>query len=417
MDDRLPLDGVKVLDLAWVVAGPLVGRTLADFGATVVRVEAPNRVDTARMIGPFPGGVADPERGSCYGNANAGKLGLALDISVPAAKEVLADLVAWADVLVESFAPGVLSRWGFDRQRIESLSPSIVMLSSSLLGQTGPHALYAGYGNVGAALAGFTALVGWPGMSPSGQYGPYTDCIAPRFALAALLAALDRRRRTGEGCFIDLSQVEASLQFLAGAVAAYSATGEAVVPRGNRDPEMVPHGVYPCLPRRAPDDAPPDVDVDEWVAIAVADDSQWIELVDEMGRPGWALDARYATAAGRRAEEDELDQRIAAWTSTEIAVSIERRLQERGVAAHVASSSDDACADPQLVARGHFVTVPHPLSGTTVVEGPRMRLSRTPGAVVRAAPTLGEHSEHVLVDLLGYPEGRVAELRQEGALG
>ena len=194
-----PLEGLKVLDLAWVVAGPVIGRTLADYGATVVRVETRKRVDTSRVMGPFPDGRMDVQQSALFENCNAGKLGLTLDLASPGGQQVARDLARWADVVVESFSPGQMRRWGLDYEALSADHPDLIMLSTSLMGQTGPYAQFAGYGNIGAAMAGFQQLVGWPGELPVGPFGPYTDYVGPRFSIVALLAALDHRRRTGEG--------------------------------------------------------------------------------------------------------------------------------------------------------------------------------------------------------------------------
>ena len=248
-----PLADIKVLDLAWVVAGPMIGRSLADFGATVVRVEHPKRVDTARAIGPYYGGGYDVQRSACYANGNAGKLGLALDLQNEDARDVVRELAAWADVVVESFAPGQVNRWGLDYDSLKAINPKIIMVSTSLMGQAGPWKALAGFGNIGAAMSGYQGLVGPEEGLPTGPFGPYTDYVAPRFGIPMVLAALDWRARSGEGCYIDLGQAETGMQFLASAFADYGATGRIAKAEGNRDAAMAPHGVYPALTKEGED--------------------------------------------------------------------------------------------------------------------------------------------------------------------
>jgi crotonobetainyl-CoA:carnitine CoA-transferase CaiB-like acyl-CoA transferase len=397
------LEGVKMLDLTWVVAGPAIGRSLADFGATVVRVESSRRIETARHMQPFHHGQPGRENSALYGTCNAGKLGMTIDLSTPEGRDVVRDLIGWCDVLAEAFSPGLMRRWGLDYETLSISRPDLIMISTSIMGQTGPVARLAGYGNVGAALSGFQAIAGWPDQLPLGPFGPYTDYVGPRLALAALLAALDHRRRAGQGCYIDISQVEAGVFFQSPELADYFAQGTIATRMGNADRELAPHGVYPCQE-------------DRYVAIAVTDDAAWLRLAAEMGRPDLAGQASLATAAGRRAGRAELDRAVAAWTAGQRADEAERRLQAVGVAAHVSASSHDFCTDPQLAHRGHLVTLPHPLHGTTTVEGPRYLLSETPGQVRRAAPTLGQDNEHVLTELLGYSKERVAELQGAGVL-
>jgi crotonobetainyl-CoA:carnitine CoA-transferase CaiB-like acyl-CoA transferase len=393
------LSGLRVLDLCWVVAGPAVGRVLADYGAEVVRVESSTRLDTARLIGPFHDGEPTAESSILYGDVNAGKLGLTLNLRLEAARNVLRDLVRRSDVVLEAFSPGVMEEWGLGYDELRAVNERVIVLSTSLMGQTGPLGRFAGYGNIGAAMSGFQSLVGWPDRVPFGPYGPYSDYVAPRFALVILLAALDRRAETGAGCHIDVAQAETAAYFLAPQIADYLTSGHVAERMGNRDPGMAPHGVYPSA-----DGA--------WVAIAVRDDDDWHALAELMG----VADDRYAAVVGRLERADELDDLVGAWTATQTAAAVESLLQERGVPAHVALDSDTALLDTQLVARGHFLKLEHELYGKTVVQGSRYRLSRTPAAVTRAAPTLGRDNDHVLRDLLGYDDARVEELAASGAL-
>ncbi|MCW2667213.1 MAG: putative subunit of succinyl-CoA:benzylsuccinate CoA-transferase, partial [Frankiales bacterium] len=400
----LPLAGLKVLDLSWVVAGPLIGRALADFGATVVRVESQNKVETARLMLPFYGGVPGPENAALYVNCNAGKLGLALDLSTERGRDVVRDLAAWADVVVESFSPGTMARWGLDVETLRAANPGLVMLSTSLMGQTGPHAALAGFGNLGASLSGFQHVVGWPDRPPVGPFGPYTDFVGPRFSLATLLAALEHRRLTGEGCWIDVAQVEAGVFFQSSEVAAFFGDGQVAQRLGNADLEHAPHGVYPCQDQDGRE---------RWVTIAVRDDGDWGRLVQVLGLddvPAWA------TADGRRGDRARLDDLLAQRTAPLRAEDVEQRLQAVGVPAHVVSSSRDWVHDVQLAHRKHLLRLPHPLHGEAVVEAPRCLLSDTPGVVTAPAPTYGQHTRQVLTDVLGYPAERIQSLADAGVL-
>jgi len=404
MADELPLAGIKVLDLMWVAAGPAATRVFADYGATIVRVESARRPDASRTLAPFLSLPADSEDSVLFHNMNAGKLMLALDLAIPESRAVILDLVRWADVVAESFSPKAMRAWGLDYESLRAVKPDIIMLSTCLMGQSGPLASLAGFGNLAAAITGFTHLCGWPDRPPAGPFGAYTDYIAPRYNAAAVLAALDHRRRTGEGQFIDLAQAEAALHFLAPAVLDYTANGRVQAPCGNRDLEAAPHGVYPASGD------------DRWVAIAVHDDAQFAALCDVIERPGLAGDARFATCAERLAHQDVLDEHVAAWSRQRDAHDAERALQARGVPASAVQDSRDLLADPQLAERGHFVRLTHPTRGTTMVEGSRFRLSRTPARMPSTAPTLGRDTQHVLRTLLGYSEERIAELGAAGAL-
>jgi benzylsuccinate CoA-transferase BbsF subunit len=457
----LPLADLKVLDLMWVMAGPAATRVLADYGATVVRVESGHRVETARTLQPFWHGQPGPEASGLFWNMNAGKLGMTLNAEQPATRDVILDLVRWADVVVESFSPKAMKAWGLDYESLRQVKPDIIMLSSCLMGQTGPLAMFAGFGNLAAAIAGFFNVTGWPDRSPAGPFGAYTDYVSPRFTVAAILAAVDHHRRTGQGQYIDQSQAEAALHFLSPALLDYTVNDHVMTGQGNRDPHMAPHGVYPAQPepstlahramepgsdavwamactvsgrpelvgdaryntpdkRRERNDEiaamMPSWTVDRWVAIACRDDDDWRRLADAMEQPRLADDPRFATLADRQAHEDELDAIIGAWTCDQPASDVEQRLQAAGVPAHNVQNSRQAWEDPQLAHRQHFATVPHAEFGDTIIEGTRFHLSLTPARIERGAPTLGEHTFEVLERILGYDADRIAELAAQEVL-
>ena len=300
--------------------------------------------------------------------------------------------------------------WGLHYEALREVNPGLIMLSSSLNGQTGPQALLAGYGTMGAALTGFAELHGWPDRVPLGA-GAYTDYVSSKFIAAAILAALEHRRRTGEGQYIDLSQAEASLHFLGPALLDYTVNGRVPSRVGNFDPHMAPHGVYPCA-----GEDPGAPGTGRWVAIACATEAQWQALCDAAGRREWASDPRFATVADRIANRGALDAAIGEWTAGIAVAALEELLQGAGVPVHRAGSSADVGDDPQLRVRGHFVTVAHPELGPVPVESSRFRLSRTPGQVAWPGPTFGQHNDQVLRDLLGMSDEEIVELIVAGAL-
>ncbi|MGR3320405.1 MAG: CoA transferase [Pseudooceanicola sp.] len=401
-----PLEGIKVLDLAWVVAGPMIGRNMADFGATVVRVESSKRVETARMLGPFPGGEVDKMRSGQFENCNTGKLGLSLDLGSEEARAVLLDLVEWADVVVESFAPGQMKRWGLNYEELAKRNPSIIMLSTSLMGQTGPWSKLAGFGNIGGAMSGYQQLVGPEGGLPVGPYGPYTDYVGPRFGLVALLAALDHRERTGEGGWMDVGQAETGMQGMADRFADFEINGVVAECMGNRDPVMAPNQVYACK-KHGYDD--------RWVAITCRDDAEWARLAQEVG--GAMTDPKYATLEGRKAHEVEIDEALAAWCSTQESTDVEARLQALRIPAHIAASADDFHADEQVSKIWeHFIYIDRGNGEKSPVEACRWHLSRTPAQPPRASPDYGRDNDFVLNEILGYDGARVTSLDKAGAL-
>ncbi|MCY4518207.1 MAG: CoA transferase [Acidimicrobiaceae bacterium] len=391
----LPLSGLKVLEFSWVIAAPTAVRVLADYGATVVKVETSDRPDTARTVSPFVDEEAHPDNSVVYGVYNAGKRSLSLDLSKPESRGVVEDLVRWADIVTESWAPGTAARMGFGYDELRAINPKLIMLSSSLLGQTGPHSRLAGFGFMAAAIAGFYEITGWQDRNPAGPFGPYTDFLAPRIAVVALMAAVERRDRTGAGCYIDLSQTEAALHFLAPAILDASINGRDLHRCGNEDPHMSPHGVFPS-----------DGD-DRWVAIACTDD-MWPSLADVIG----LVDSASASwnQAARRERAPEIESAIAAWTSTRSNEQAAEELQQRGIDAYPVHDAQGCCDDPQLIARQHHLEVPHSYRGTMWTHNCRTRMSATPAAVRRGGPCLGEDNYEVLSEFLGYNADQIADL-------
>ncbi|GAG49278.1 unnamed protein product, partial [marine sediment metagenome] len=200
----LPLAGVKILDLFWVLAGPTATRLLADYGASVVRIESMRHLDTLRVSPPWQFTAPHPEGAAGFQSANANKLGITVDLASEEGRGIVLDLVRWADVVAESFAPGVMESHGLGWETLRQLEPSLIMISSCIMGQTGPWRDFAGFGRLAVSVSGFQKLASWPGRPPSGPFGAYTDAIASRYNAAAILAALEHRQRTGEGQYIDL---------------------------------------------------------------------------------------------------------------------------------------------------------------------------------------------------------------------
>jgi crotonobetainyl-CoA:carnitine CoA-transferase CaiB-like acyl-CoA transferase len=402
---ELPLKDVKILDFMWVLAGPGITRMMADYGATVIRIESTKRPDPTRTVGPFQDNSTDPEYSALFGNNNAGKLSLTLDLSNPRAREIVLDLVRWADVVCEAFSPKAMRAWEFDYESLRKIKPDLIMLSTCLMGQTGPLARFAGFGNLAAALCGFYNLVGWPDRSPSGPFSAYTDYIAPRFGAVALMAALIHRKRTGQGQYIDQAQAESALHFLTLPLLDCQANGRKYSPVANQDPYHAPHGVYPA----AGDD--------RWVAIACRTDEHWRALCSVMQAPELSNDARFKSFELRQRNQAALDPIIGEWSKRSESLETERKLQAAGVPAHAVQTPDDMWKDPQLQHRDHYVKVPHERMGQTYVENSRFKLMGTPARVERSGPILGGGNDFVLREILGYDEDRISELVVDGALG
>jgi len=399
-----PLAGVKVLDMMWVMAGPYSTGVLAQYGATVVRVENEARLDTGRLLAPWYDGKVGKERSLGFGSINANKRSVTVDPNTAEGREVILDLVRWADIVTESFSPRAMAKWGLDYRSLRKVKPDVIMVSSCLMGQDGPHAQVAGYGTMGSAAAGLVQPTGWPDRKPNGPYGAYTDYCAPRMTVASLLAALDHRRRTGEGQYLDQSQVESTLSYAMPAVLDHQVNGSSWDRLANTDPELFPHDTFPAAGVAAGDD--------EWVAVACRDDEDWRRLCRLIGRSGWAG----WTVARRREAAAAIDAAIAAWTSARSAIEAEQVLQEAGVPAHAVVNTAMPW-DPQLAHLDHLAEVTHPDHDEPVpVERTRIELTRTPPRVTHF-PKLGQHTDEVLTGILGYDEERIAALRRAGALG
>ncbi len=395
------LDGVKILDFMWVMAGPASTRVLADQGATVIRVESANRIETARTIQPFLNDEGGAENSALYQNMNAGKLGITIDINNPAARGIIEDLVRWADIVADSFSPKAMREWGLSYDDLKEINPEIIVASTCLFGNNGPLSSLAGFGTMGASMSGFYEMTGWPDRDPAGVFGAYTDYIAPKYLTCALMAALEHRDRTGEGQYIDMSQAEASMNFLAPAVLDYEVNGQMMPGMGNRHPEMVPHGAFPV----AGDD--------RWIAIAAQDDDRWRALC---AVAGFDTDLAELDQESRRAREDELEEVIGTWSAELDGFELQETLQAVGIAAHMVQISSDLADDPQLVHRHHFREVDHADHGTFWIEGPRFKMSRSRAELTDAGPSLGQHTFDVLLGILGYDDDRLSEVVAAGVL-
>jgi benzylsuccinate CoA-transferase BbsF subunit len=390
------LDDINVADFSWIAAAPIATKTLADYGATVVRIESQARLDTSRVTGPFRDDKPGLNRSGFFADLNTSKYDLALNLKHPQAYAIAKRLVAWADVVVESFTPSVMGGFGFSYEDIVQWKPDIVMLSSSMQGHTGSNRDYRGYGGQGSALSGLHHVTGWPDRVAAGPKGAYTDSIAPRLAVAAILAALDYRERTGIGQYIDLSQVECAVStFMSTEVLDYTVNGRVTGRIGNRSPQAAPYGSFPCLGD------------DYWLALAIETDEQWRALRRVMGDPEWSRSDRFEGMAARLGNVGELEEHVGAWTRSQSPHELVERLQAERVPSAVVYKSIDLFEDPQLMHRNHFRTLDHAEIGAVGYNGPAHELSETPAVLRWAAPLLGEHTDYVMTEILGYTPAEV----------
>jgi benzylsuccinate CoA-transferase BbsF subunit len=401
MNRKYAFEGIKVADFSWVGVGPITVKYLADHGATVVRVESHVRPDVLRLAPPWRDGQPGLDRSQFFASLNTSKYGITLDLGKPQAQEIAKKLVAWADVAVESFTPKAMRNWGLDYNNLCKVNPNLIMLSTCQQGQTGPHALYPGFGQLMASLSGFYHISGWSDRDPAPPYGAYTDFIAPRFAACALMAAIDYRRRTGKGQYIDMAQYEASLHFLTPALLDFRVNGRVLGREGNRSFRSAPHGAYRCQGEN------------RWLVISVSTDEEWQAFCQVSGTPEWTRDARFATQLERLNHAEELDHLVEGWTVQQEAEEAMEKLQKAGVSAGVVQNCLDLHQDSRLAAWDFFHYLEHKEMGPAPYEGLQFRLSKTPGELRSAAPVMGQHNEYVFKEILGMGEEEINKLTEE----
>lgn len=388
--------GLKVADLTWMAAGPLITRELANHGATVVHAETMTRVDTMRWLPPYFNETFTPETGLPAANANQSKLGLACNFAIPEAKAIVDRLIDWADVVVENFRPGMAARNGFGWQYVHERNPRAVMLSTSMRGQTGPESTYAGFGLQGAALAGFCDITGWADRAPIAPWGAYTDFVSPRYALAALVAALREWGHTGIGQYLDVSQNECGVHFLGPLIARTASTGETLVRPGTAAEDGAPSGVFRVG------------DTQRYLVVSAVTDEHWaavrsvVPAMEEFA----VLDA---DATRRLAHRADIEAVFMAWLADHDVFAAQDLLLRAGCPAAVSSRATDLNRDPQLTHREFFIPLEHPVIEARF-DGPVSHLSATPAAPWRAGPTIGQDNEYVLKDLLGFSDEEITEL-------
>ena len=402
---KKPLDGVNVLDFCWVAVGPMTTKYLGEYGATVVRVESAKRPGTLRSAAPFPDGIAGINRSAYFASYNANKMGITVDMRHSRARELMLRLAGWANIVTENFTPGTMESWGLGFKELSAVNPALVMFSASMMGRGGPLERQPGFGPVLSSLVGLTNVTGWPDRTPVNPYGAYTDFIVPKFAVAAILAALDRSRRSGQGIHLDLSQLETSMHFVAPLLLDYTANGREQGRLGNRDPGGAPHGVYPC----AGDD--------RWLAIACSTGDHWQALLKVAEPDGGPMHADlFATLLGRKSNEDALDAEISRWTAQHGQEQLMHALQEAGVPSGAINDPRDLFEDPQLQHRGHFRWLDHPEIGRYATDRSEFELSLTPGSLDTPAPLLGQHTELFLREIIGLSDVEYHSLESDGVL-
>ncbi len=399
-----PLEGITVLDLTAFWSGPYATHLLATLGADVLKIESPRRPDGMRSATVAPPGAPNwLEFGPTFHASNPAKRSVAIDFSVPSGRDVLLALVERADVFVENFTPRVLANANLDYDVLRARQPGVIVVRLPGFGLNGPWANHSGFAQTMEQSSGIAWLTGTPEGEPLVR--STIDPIEGIHAAFAVLAALEERQRTGEGKQVEVPMIEVALNVAAEPAVTWSAYGYRMDRQGNRGPRAVPQGVYACR------------GVEQWIALSIETDQQWAAMGEQLGRPAWAVDARLANRAGRRRAHDAIDEKLNAWFANLDRDETVTRLLVAGVPAAPVWDQTDQDSLPQLVARRFFQPVDHPFAGRLELPGIGMRSRGLDLRYRAAAPTIGQHTEDVLREMVGLGDEDLSLLRRDGAIG
>lgn len=405
MEKRRALEGVKIADFSWMVTGPGAMKFAANLGAKVIHIESNTRPDIVRFSPPWKDNDIRLNTSGLFTHFNDSKYGITLNLKTPQAQKVAKRIIYdWANVVADAHLPGVMERLGLDYETLRKEKPDLIHVATALQGKTGPCSGMPGHGIIGAQLSGFREICGWPDKEAAVPWQAYTDYIAFPHMLIALIAALIYRDRTGKGQYIDVSQFESSVQFLAPPIMDYLINGRIMKRMGNCSTHAAPHAIYRCQGD------------DRWCAISVSSDEEWSNFRKVIGEPDWAGDPRFATLRSRKQNEDGLNALVESWTVNHPPQEVMSLMQAAGVPAGLAAKGEDLVGDPQLNHRGTHVVLDHPEIGPHIHQPPPYQLSKTPCELTMPAPCIGQHNEYILKEVLGMSDEEVAELVITGAL-
>jgi len=405
-----PLSGVRVIEMGQLIAIPWAMKMLADMGAQVIRLESCQRLESYRSDSVYQNDVAGEfwNRGANFYEQNRNKLGITLDLGQEEGLSILRELVAVSDVFAENFTPRVIKNFHLEFDDLRQIKPDIIMVSSTGYGYTGPWANFGATGPATEGASGLAYMTGYPGGPPALPEIPYTDYTAAEHTVYAVMAALIYRLRTGKGQFIDISQTQTASATVPEALMDFSVNGRIEPRTGNAHPVMAPHGCYPCLGD------------DRWIAIAIADNSQWRGLCRVLDRLGWTRESRFNAGPGRWQHRDELDRLVSQATQEWEAHELMGRLQALGIAAGAVLDSKDLLFDPHLQERGFFEVMQHHPSTKIPplpYAGRPWKFLGTPAVSGKAAPMMGEDNQYVLGQLLSRSAEQLSDLESRGVIG
>ena len=388
-----PLAGLRVLELGTLLAGPFCGQLLGDFGAEVIKIEPPGQGDPMRVWG------REKANGKSlwWPVVARNKKAITLDLRQPEGQQLLRELVAKADFLLENFRPGTMEKWGLGWAELSAINPRLIMIRVSGFGQTGPYSRQAGFGAIGEAMGGLRYVVGDPSTPPSRMGISIGDSLAATFACVGALSALHHRERTGRGQVVDSAIYEAVLNMMESLVTEYDKANFIRERTGAILPNVAPSNVYKTR--------------DGMVLIAANQDTVFARLAEAMGQPELSSDPRYSSHGARGAHQAELDGRVEAWTSTLSTREVLDLMDKHGVPAGLIYRPPDMLDDPHFKAREAIVSVPHPDFGDLRMQNVAPKLSETPGSIRSPSPAMGQHNDEVYQGLLGLDDTRYAALK------
>ncbi len=403
---RLPLEGIRVADFTWALSGPYSLDWLAVMGAEVIRIESTLRPDILRTNPFVAAGIeAGLNSSAGYNCLNYAKKGVTLNLHSEKGLELAKKIVMMSDVVSDSFAYGVMERYGLGYENLKKMKPDLIVFSKNTMGAYGRERHLFGWGTAVISYAGLASITGYEGVDiPQMMGGTWPDYTIGTYSPFTILAAIYHKKMTGKGMFVDYSMCEGVVTMIPEAVMDYTMNGRVTAPRGNKDELMAPHGIYKCSGD------------DKWVSIAIASDNEWKELCKVMGREELAQDERYADLFGRQKSRGELDSLIEAWTKAKTAGEVTATLQRAGIAAGPVLRADEVAENEHLRAREQFVEIVHPEVGPKLQPALPVHMSNVPKPKYESAPLIGEHNDYVFGELLGLSGDEIVRLIEENVI-
>jgi benzylsuccinate CoA-transferase BbsF subunit len=395
------LEGIRIVEFGWAVVGPLTTSWAGGYGAEVIKIETKTRPDVIRTMTPYKNDRANLDNSLFFGRENANKYSLSLNLKHPDGVKIAKRLVAESDCVLDSYTSGVMDGYGLGYDDLKKVKQDIIMLSSCMYGQTGSLRSMPGYGVPLTAISGLTSLCGWPDRPPTGPYGSYTDYLVPRLNLLAMVSALDYRRRTGKGTYIDAAQLESAVQFVSPVLLEYEANQQISIRSGNASNHAAPHGVFPCKGK------------DRWCAISVFNEEEWQGFCKAIGHLPWTKRPEFVSLLERKKNETELNRLVEEWTREQETEWVMAQMQSHGVAAGIANNGQDLGNDPQLTFDHYYRRLEHPEMGTIDYAPHSIEFSESPQEIFRS-PCLGEHTEYICKNILGFSESEFQRCSTEG---